>query len=151
MENSEGKNLAAAGEQPEVSSQCTHCGQTFKAAPRPGKRVDDLPSQIRREFNSHESARFNSFGRMDCRRGFVAHFGVSRLIALNLPTPRFRKAVRPVPADKSRKCTRSIPSMPQSDNRSNARTVIVSVTLTGTMCSARIIVVFLPGCARARR
>ena len=29
-------------EQPEISSQCSHCGQTFKAEPRPGERVDDV-------------------------------------------------------------------------------------------------------------
>ena len=29
-------------EQPEISSQCSHSGQTFKAEPRAGERVDDL-------------------------------------------------------------------------------------------------------------
>jgi hypothetical protein len=41
-------------EQPNISSQCSHCGQTFKAEPRPGERVDDVLLRIRYEFNSHE-------------------------------------------------------------------------------------------------
>jgi len=40
-------------EQPNISSQCSHCGQTFEAEPRPGERVDDVLLRIRREFNSH--------------------------------------------------------------------------------------------------
>jgi hypothetical protein len=38
-------------EQPEISSQCTHCGQKFKAEPRAG---DDVLLRIRAEFNSHQ-------------------------------------------------------------------------------------------------
>jgi hypothetical protein len=41
-------------EQPAVSSQCTHCGQKFKAEPRAGERVDDVLLRIRAEFNSHQ-------------------------------------------------------------------------------------------------
>ena len=41
-------------EQPEISSQCTHCGQAFKAEPMPDERVDDVLLRIRGEFNSHE-------------------------------------------------------------------------------------------------
>jgi hypothetical protein len=41
-------------EQPEISSQCSHCGRTFEAEPRPGERVDDVLLRIRREYNSHE-------------------------------------------------------------------------------------------------
>jgi len=41
-------------EQPNISSQCSHCGQTFKAEPRPGERVEDVLLRIRREFNSHQ-------------------------------------------------------------------------------------------------
>jgi hypothetical protein len=41
-------------EQPEISSQCSRCGQTFKAEPIPGERVDDVLLRIRRAFNSHQ-------------------------------------------------------------------------------------------------
>jgi hypothetical protein len=41
-------------EQPNISSQCSHCGQTFKAEPRAGERVDDVLLRIRYEFNSHQ-------------------------------------------------------------------------------------------------
>jgi hypothetical protein len=39
--------------QPEVSSQCSHCGQRFEAEPKPGERVDDVLLQVRAEFDSH--------------------------------------------------------------------------------------------------
>jgi len=29
-------------EQPEISSQCSRCGHTFEAEPRPGSSVDDV-------------------------------------------------------------------------------------------------------------
>jgi len=41
-------------EQPNISSQCSHGGQTFKAEPRAGERVDDVLLRIRYEFNSHQ-------------------------------------------------------------------------------------------------
>ena len=34
-------------EKPNISSQCSHCGQMFKAEPRPGERVDDVLLRIR--------------------------------------------------------------------------------------------------------
>ena len=40
--------------QPEISSQCSHCGQAFKAEPQAGERVENVLLRIRREFNSHE-------------------------------------------------------------------------------------------------
>ena len=41
-------------EQPEISSQCSQCGQTFLAEPRAGERVDDVLLRIRDDFNSHQ-------------------------------------------------------------------------------------------------
>jgi hypothetical protein len=38
---------------PDISSQCSHCGQTFKAEPTPGERVDDVLLRIRAQFDSH--------------------------------------------------------------------------------------------------
>jgi hypothetical protein len=38
---------------PDISSQCSHCGRTFKAEPKPGERVGDVLLRIRAEFNSH--------------------------------------------------------------------------------------------------
>lgn len=38
---------------PDISSQCSHCGQTFKAEPKPGERVDDVLLRIRAQFDSH--------------------------------------------------------------------------------------------------
>ena len=41
-------------EKPDISSRCSRCGQTFKAEPKPGERVDDVLLRIRAEFNSHD-------------------------------------------------------------------------------------------------
>jgi len=41
-------------EQPEICSRCSYCGQTFKAEPRAGERVDDVLLRMRSAFNSHE-------------------------------------------------------------------------------------------------
>jgi hypothetical protein len=41
-------------EQREISSQCSRCGQAFKAEPHAGERVEDVLLRIRREFNSHQ-------------------------------------------------------------------------------------------------
>jgi hypothetical protein len=41
-------------EKPDVSSRCSHCGQTFNAEPQSGERVDDVLLRIRAEFNSHQ-------------------------------------------------------------------------------------------------
>ena len=41
-------------EQPEISSQCSHCGQKFKAEPMTGEKVEDVLLRIRYEFNSHQ-------------------------------------------------------------------------------------------------
>jgi hypothetical protein len=38
---------------PDVSSQCSHCGQRFEAEPQPGERVDDVLLRVRAEFDSH--------------------------------------------------------------------------------------------------
>jgi hypothetical protein len=40
-------------QQPDISSQCSHCGRTFKAEPQPGERVDDVLLRIRAQFDSH--------------------------------------------------------------------------------------------------
>lgn len=40
-------------EQPEISSQCSRCGQEFKAEPKPGERVDDVLLRVRAEFEEH--------------------------------------------------------------------------------------------------
>ena len=40
-------------QKPDISSQCSHCGQTFKAEPKPGERVDDVLLRIRAQFDSH--------------------------------------------------------------------------------------------------
>ena len=29
-------------EQPDISSRCSHCGQEFRAEPKPAERVDDV-------------------------------------------------------------------------------------------------------------
>ena len=41
-------------QQPDISSRCSLCGQTFCAEPKPGERVDDVLLRIRAEFNDHE-------------------------------------------------------------------------------------------------
>jgi hypothetical protein len=41
-------------EQPEISSQCSHCGLKFKAEPRAGERLEDVLLRIRCGFNSHQ-------------------------------------------------------------------------------------------------
>jgi hypothetical protein len=38
---------------PDVSSQCSRCGQRFEAEPKPGERVDDVLLRIRAHFDSH--------------------------------------------------------------------------------------------------
>jgi hypothetical protein len=38
---------------PDISSQCSRCGQEFRAEPKPGERVDDVLLRIRVEFESH--------------------------------------------------------------------------------------------------
>jgi hypothetical protein len=38
---------------PDISSQCSRCGQEFRAEPTPGERVDDVLLRIRAEFESH--------------------------------------------------------------------------------------------------
>ena len=40
--------------QPTISSQCSCCGQTFAAEPKPGETIDDVLLRIRAEFNSHQ-------------------------------------------------------------------------------------------------
>lgn len=40
-------------EHPNISSQCSRCGQEFSAEPKPGERVDDVLLQIRAEFEAH--------------------------------------------------------------------------------------------------
>jgi hypothetical protein len=41
-------------EQPNISSQCNECGQTFKADPKLGEGVDDTLLRIRGQFNDHK-------------------------------------------------------------------------------------------------
>jgi hypothetical protein len=38
---------------PDVSSQCSRCGQRFEAELKPGERVDDVLLRIRAHFDSH--------------------------------------------------------------------------------------------------
>ena len=40
-------------DQPDISSRCSWCGQTFCAEPKRGERVDDVLLRIRAEFNAH--------------------------------------------------------------------------------------------------
>ena len=39
---------------PDITSRCSQCGQSFKAKPGPGEKVDDILWRIRRQFNSHQ-------------------------------------------------------------------------------------------------
>ena len=41
-------------EQPNISSRCSQCGQTFNAEPKEGERVDGILLRIRAEFNAHQ-------------------------------------------------------------------------------------------------
>lgn len=38
---------------PDISSQCSHCGLTFKVEPMPSERVDDVLLRIRAQFDAH--------------------------------------------------------------------------------------------------
>jgi len=40
-------------EQPDISSECSRCGQECRADPKPGERVDDVLLRIRAEFEEH--------------------------------------------------------------------------------------------------
>ena len=41
-------------ELPDISSRCSQCGQTFKAKPQLGERVDNALLQIRGQFNARQ-------------------------------------------------------------------------------------------------
>ena len=41
-------------EQPDISSQCSQCGETFQAGPKLGEELDDVIFRIRAEYDAHE-------------------------------------------------------------------------------------------------
>ena len=41
-------------EQPDISSRCSECGQTFNVEPKRGERVDNVLLRIRAQFNAHQ-------------------------------------------------------------------------------------------------
>jgi hypothetical protein len=41
-------------QKPDISSQCSHCGRTFKVELQAGERVDDVLLRIRAQFNIHQ-------------------------------------------------------------------------------------------------